>query len=111
MNGTVHWGTPASHQYIGSSYDLPAGDFSDEFHVFSIKWEPDSITFYVDDNQYFKFTAPETGAYDYPFNAPQFFIFNVAVGGNWPGPPDNNTVFPERMFVDYVRVFQDNAAR
>ncbi len=110
-NGTVHWGTPASHQYIGSSYDLPAGDFSDDFHVFSINWKQDSISWYVDDNLYFKFKASGTGAYDYPFNAPQFFIFNVAVGGDWPEPPDNNTVFPERMFVDYIRVFQENAAR
>ncbi|MEC7389180.1 MAG: glycoside hydrolase family 16 protein, partial [Pseudomonadota bacterium] len=37
-----------------------------------------------------------------------FFIFNIAVGGNWPGYPDSTTVFPQRMVVDYVRVFQQN---
>ncbi len=109
--GTAHWGTSASYQMKGSEYDLATGDFSKEFHVFSIIWKQDSISWYVDDNLFFNFKASETGSYDYPFNAPQFFIFNVAVGGNWPGPPDNTTVFPQRMFVDYVRVFQENTGK
>ncbi len=111
VNGTAHWGTSASHQFKGAKYQLAAGNFSDEFHVFSVQWQQDSISWYVDDNLYFKFKASDTGAYDYPFNAPQFFIFNVAVGGNWPGSPDNNTIFPERMFVDYVRVFRQNTIK
>jgi len=48
----------------------------------------------------------DVGSANYPFNDSQFFIFNLAVGGDWPGPPDNTTTFPQRMFVDYVRVFQ-----
>ena len=43
---------------------------------------------------------------NYPFDQPFFFILNIAVGGNWPGSPDANTVFPQRMIVDYVRVFE-----
>ena len=111
VSGTAHWGTSSSYQQKGSQYILTTGDYSNEFHVFSIEWKQDTISWYVDDNFYFKFKASDTGAYEYPFNAPQFFIFNVAVGGNWPGPPDNSTVFPERMFVDYIRVFQENASR
>jgi beta-glucanase (GH16 family) len=42
----------------------------------------------------------------YPFNKNFFFVFNVAVGGNFPGNPDNSTAFPQWMVVDYVRVFQ-----
>ncbi len=60
----------------------------------------------IDDQLYFTTTATDIGAGNYPFNADQFFIFNVAVGGDWPGPPDSSTSFPQRMFVDYVRVFQ-----
>jgi beta-glucanase (GH16 family) len=60
----------------------------------------------VDDQLFFTGTSSDVGAANYPFNAPEFFIFNVAVGGNWPGPPDGTTPFPQRMFVDYVRVFQ-----
>ena len=81
-------------------------DYSKEFHVFSIEWEKDVIRWYVDDVNFFTMTKADLGGANYPFNDPQFFIFNVAVGGNWPGSPDNTTVFPQRMFVDYVRVFQ-----
>ena len=104
--GTMHWGSSTSHRSKGSSYELSSGDFSDEFHVFSIIWKLDNISSYVDDQLFLETSASDVGAYDYPFNADQFFIFNVAVGGNWPGSPDNTTMFPERMFVDYVRVFQ-----
>jgi beta-glucanase (GH16 family) len=104
--GTMHWGSSTSHGSKGSNYELSSGDFSDEFHVFSIIWKQDNISWYVDDQLFLETSAADVGAYDYPFNADQFFIFNVAVGGNWPGSPENTTVFPERMFVDYVRVFQ-----
>jgi len=69
-------------------------------------WSQDMIKCYVDDNLYLTVTSADAGAGNYPFNADQFFIFNVAVGGDWPGPPDATTLFPQRMFVDYVRVFQ-----
>ena len=51
-------------------------------------------------------TKAEIGGNAYPFNDPFFFIFNIAVGGNWPGSPDASTQFPQWMMVDYVRVFQ-----
>jgi beta-glucanase (GH16 family) len=60
----------------------------------------------VDDQVYM--TAQNTNITNgtWPFNSPSFFIFNVAVGGQWPGNPDSSTIFPQRMLVDYVRVFQ-----
>jgi beta-glucanase (GH16 family) len=107
IHGTIHWkpvnGTNTSK---GAEYNLPSGDFSQQFHVFSIIWSQDTITWLVDDKPFLTTTKADLGAANYPFNAHQFFIFNVAVGGNWPGPPDAGTVFPQRMFVDYVRVFQ-----
>jgi beta-glucanase (GH16 family) len=66
----------------------------------------DSVQFLVDDHMYVSGSSANVTSGTYPFNGPFFFIFNVAVGGNWPGPPDNTTIFPQRMFVDYVRVFQ-----
>ena len=105
--GTIHWkpvtGTNTSK---GAEYNLSSGNFSQQFHVFSIIWTQDMIKWLVDDQLFLTTTKADFGAANYPFNAPQFFIFNVAVGGNWPGPPDANTTFPQRMFVDYVRVFQ-----
>ncbi len=107
VTGTMHWKTStgdATHK--GGNYNLSSNDFSQKFHVFSIIWEQDLIKWYVDDVLYVTNTIADVGTANYPFNADQFFIFNVAVGGNWPGPPDNSTTFPQRMFVDYVRVYQ-----
>jgi beta-glucanase (GH16 family) len=106
-HGTMHWKpVTGSNTSKGAYYDLPSGNFSQEFHVFSIIWSQDQIRWYVDDHLFLTTSKADVGTANYPFNAPQFFIFNVAVGGNWPGPPDNGTAFPQRMFVDYVRVFQ-----
>ncbi len=107
VHGTMHW-KPVSGTNVnkGGSYDLSSGNFSSKFYVFSIIWEEDKVRWYVDDQLYFTFTKADVGAANYPFNASEFFLFNVAVGGNWPGPPDASTIFPQRMFVDYVRVFQ-----
>lgn len=104
--GTMHWkNSVGTHASKGTNYNLSSGDFSQQFHVFSMVWAQDLIKCYVDDQLYLTVSATDVGA-TYPFNADQFFIFNVAVGGNWPGPPDATTQFPQRMFVDYVRVFQ-----
>jgi beta-glucanase (GH16 family) len=95
--------------------DATLADLSGEFHVFALEWEPSEIRYYVDDLEYFSFTAqtvtcdtsqtPLPGAwiFDHPF----FIILNVAIGGGWPGPPDATTVFPVQMLVDYVRVYRD----
>ncbi len=104
--GTMHWkAVTGNHASKGSQYDLSSGNFSQQFHVFSIIWSQDMIKWLVDDQLYLTATSADAGA-NYPFNAAQFFIFNVAVGGDWPGSPDTSTPFPQRMFVDYVRVFQ-----
>lgn len=107
VTGSMHWQqTGGSEGTYNNNYDLSSGDFSQQFHVFSILWQHDSVQFYVDDNLYVNGSIANVTSGTYPFNLPFFFIFNVAVGGNWPGPPDNTTVFPQRMFVDYVRVFE-----
>lgn len=106
--GTAHYGANfANHQFKGRSVALSGGDkFSDEFHVFSIVWTEDKIEWYVDDDIYFEINRNSVGGQPYPFNKDFFFVFNVAVGGNLPGSPDGTTEFPQRMIVDYVRVFQ-----
>jgi beta-glucanase (GH16 family) len=108
VTGSLHWlQQGGSEGTYNNNYDLSSGhDFSQQFHVFSIIWQKDSVQFLVDDQPYVKGGASVVTSGTYPFDSPFFFIFNVAVGGDWPGPPDNTTVFPQRMFVDYVRVFQ-----
>ena len=88
-------------------FSLPSGQkFADDFHLYAVEWEPGTVRFYVDSNLYATFTQSQwpaggTWVFDHPF----FIILNVAVGGDWPGPPDATTVFPQQMLVDYVRVY------
>lgn len=98
--GTAHY-DDGGHKSQGGSYSLTPGNFSDKFHVFTLMWQENSMVWYVDYQKYFQFSKTGT-----PFNSKFFFIMNVAVGGHWPGNPDNTTVFPQSMVVDYVRVFQ-----
>lgn len=108
-HGTAHWGSSFSvHQYDGSSISLPAGQtFSDAFHLFSIDWQPNSITWMMDNVPFYSINSGQMNGQPYPFNAPFFFILNIAVGGNWPGYPDGTTTFPQEMVIDCIRVFQE----
>ncbi len=107
VKATMHWKDGAGgHASKGADYTLSSGNFSQQFHVFSMVWKKDSIRCYVDDHLTTTVTSTDAGPDNYPFNADQFFIINVATGGDWPGPPDASTPFPQQMFVDYVRVFQ-----
>jgi hypothetical protein len=101
VHGTIHWESNG-HASYGGHNSLSSGMFADEFHVFSIIWNQNSITWYRDDIQYHTVDINNLSAFHNNF----FFIFNVAVGGNWPGSPDATTVFPQTMIVDYIRVFQ-----
>ena len=108
VHGTIHFGADwTQHNYVGQGTSLPSGEtFAEEFHVFSIDWNEDGITWFIDDQPFYSVTSTVTGGQPYPFDNPFFFILNVAVGGQWPGYPDATTTFPQFMAVDYVRVFQ-----
>lgn len=107
IHGTAHWGSDFNnHKYKGKSYSI-GEDFSDRFHVFSIQWKQGIIYWYLDDILYYSISFNQMEGQPYPFNDQFHFLFNVAVGGNWPGRPDTTTVFPQQMVVDYVRVFQE----
>lgn len=105
-HGTAHWGPqggPSTNK--GSSYSN-SGKFSEQFHVFSIIWKTNEIVWYVDEEKFFTLTPSVLGNAAWRFNQPFYLIFNVAIGGNWPGDPDDTTQFPQQMEIDYVRVFQ-----
>ena len=106
--GTAHYGVSGTFNTSkGSSTTLSGGaKFSEEFHVFSIDWQEDSITWLMDDQPFFTLTPADIDGNVWRFNDEFFFIANLAVGGNWPGSPDASTVFPQRLIVDYIRVFQ-----
>ncbi len=104
--GSLHWHNNDNTEGTeNATYQITPGDFSQQFHVFSLIWKKDYIQFLVDNTPYeTRYNTDVTNGV-WPFNQSQFFIFNVAVGGNFPGTV-KSAVFPQRMIVDYVRVFQ-----
>ena len=109
---TIHYGEPHAQQQ-GTITDTE-NDFANDFHLYSVEWEPGEIRFFVDDtctltvNDWFTAVEGEDEKpYPAPFDQPFFVQMNLAVGGDWPGDPDENTDFDHAEFeVDYVRVYQ-----
>ncbi|MBN2389731.1 MAG: CIA30 family protein [Anaerolineae bacterium] len=106
VHGTVHGPGYSGANGIGGGYTYTEA-LSNDYHVYAIEWEPDEIRWYFDDTQFFTLThdllpVDAPWVFDHPF----FLIMNVAVGGYWPGYPDETTEFPQTMNVDYVRVYQ-----
>jgi beta-glucanase (GH16 family) len=103
-HGTIHWeGNNKDHASYGNSKTI-SKKLSEEFHVYSIVWDANSINWYFDDVLFNTADIKPTALNEFRENF--FFIMNVAVGGNWPGSPDQTTVFPQKMWVDYVRMYQ-----
>ncbi len=107
VHGTIHGPGYSGGNGIGGSHTLPGGGaYADDFHVFAAEWETNRIRWFMDGQLYFTVTpASLPGGSRWVFTQPQFLLLNLAVGGNWPGPPDPSTVFPQRLTVDYVRVY------
>lgn len=91
----------------GTAHYHPAGFSATGWHIYGMIWTKGQIQYYIDSpaNIYATFT-PTTQAGTWPFDTgPEFVIINLAVGGNWPGPPDSTTVFPAELQVDYLRIY------
>ncbi|PUA28202.1 MAG: hypothetical protein B0W54_17135 [Cellvibrio sp. 79] len=120
MHGTLHFGRVwPNNAYIGDDH-APATNIWEHFHTYAVEWEEGEIRWYVDDVHFA--TQTKEGWYNYywagqtegykigegaaPFDQLFHMILNVAVGGNWPGNPNAQTTFPQKMEVDFVRVYQ-----
>lgn len=110
--GTIHYGAP--HGQKQGTYILSGDSFADSFHEFSVEWEPgkfrwyiDDILFYEENNWFAKSRGGEDFDYPAPFDQDFYIQLNLAVGGDWPGKPDDSTDFEKAKFeIDYVRVYQ-----
>jgi beta-glucanase (GH16 family) len=109
--GSLHGPGYSGGNARSRAYVLPSGGrFDTDFHVFAVEWKTNQITWSVDGKPYHVQTpstipAGTSWVFDHPF----FVILNLAVGGNYVGPPDASTVFPQTLLVDYVRVYQVGA--
>jgi beta-glucanase (GH16 family) len=108
VHGTIH--TQAYNHIIGTqktdTFYVP--DAETNFHLYAIEWTEEKIDFFVDDEKYFSFYNEHTGYTTWPFDQRFHLLLNIAVGGSWGGQqgidPD---IWPQKMWVDYVRVFQN----
>jgi beta-glucanase (GH16 family) len=104
---TLHGPGYSGGKGIQAHFDLPAGQaVNTGFHLYAAEWSPNAISFFVDDHLF----ATQTRASLPPgapwvFDHPFYLLLNLAIGGPWPGYPDQTTTFPQSMLVDYVRVY------
>jgi len=108
LHGTIH-GPGSSGPYgLSHTFTSPgAGTFTNSFHVYAVEWDAKEIRWYVDRALYAverktQFSQDQPWVFDHPF----IILLNLAVGGDWPGNPDDTITFPQSMKVDYVRVYQ-----
>jgi len=111
VHGTVH-----TRAYYWMVWEQRKGrilldDVADTFHVYTVEWMPDRIDAFVDGTHYFSYMNEQQGWEAWPFDKPFHLILNVAVGGAWgrAGGPIDDTVFPQQMLVDYVRVYRQGS--
>ncbi|ABR34976.1 family 16 glycosylhydrolase [Clostridium beijerinckii] len=105
IHGTIHWDSTGNNTHAQYGAASPNIDVT-QYHVYSIEWDASSIKWFVDGTQYLEANIANNINGTEEFHKPFFILFNLAVGGNWPGNPDGSTPFPAKMYVDYVRVYQ-----
>ena len=106
IHGSVHGPGYSGPEALTGSFTFPNERVGDDFHVFAAEWEPQAVRFYVDEKLYqTKTPADLPPGRRWVFDHPFFVILNLAVGGSMPGSPEDSIVFPQRLLVDYVRVY------
>lgn len=104
--GSIHGPGYSGGEAITTPYALQNSRFDNDFFVYAVEWNANKIDFFVNNYLYKRITPADVKG-EWVFNQPFFLIMNIAVGGNFVGPPNNNTPFPGTMTVDYVRVYKE----
>jgi len=109
IHGSIHGPGFSAGNAITKPFGLKNSRFDSEYHLFAIEWFPDRIDFFIDDFLYQRISQGDVDNADgeWVFNKPFFLILNVAVGGTFVGFPTAETPFPQKMIVDYVRVYTE----
>ncbi len=106
--GTLHYGNIGGGSANNSTTTLLPSGTTNDFHTYAVEWAPSEIRWYLDGVLYKTVNSwfSGGGAFPAPFDVPFHLILNMAVGGNFPGDPDGNSIFPQEFVVDYVRVYE-----
>ena len=98
--------TPASHGNTINTKKVVVEDIEEGYHLYKAVWTKDFIEFFIDGKAIYKFVPEEYDAAHYPFRKPFYFLINMAVGGNFGGPDVDDAIFPQKFYVDYIKVKQ-----
>ncbi len=109
--GTIHFGGEFPGNLRSEERYTPSTDVTEEFHTYAVEWDATEIRWYVNDTLYAVQNSWSSTAAPFPapFDQPFYIIFNVAVGGRFPGPPNGATPLPVTMEVDWVRVYSGDS--
>jgi beta-glucanase (GH16 family) len=99
--GTAHW---HNEKHVSSGSRIPCD--VRQYHNYSIEWNQDSLRWLLDNKRYYAVCIKDSINSTAEFHKPFYLLLNLAIGGNWPKNPDATTVFPDTVFVDYVRLFR-----
>ncbi|MFK8055250.1 MAG: glycoside hydrolase family 16 protein [Saprospiraceae bacterium] len=106
---TVH--TQAFNHMIGNQHSsrVELKEMSEEFHTYQLDWKADSVRIGVDGTYYYTYHKPDTATRSsWPFDVEHYLLLNIAVGGNWGGHQGvDTTIWPQRMEIDWVRMYTD----
>lgn len=102
LYGTAHWDKDG-HKSKGSKTSCNVS----EWHNYAVEWDADSLRWLLDDKRYFAVAINDTTESMHEFHKPHYLLLNFAIGGDWPKSPDSTSVFPDTVFVDYVRVYSN----
>lgn len=110
VHGTIHYGAEWPNNLFSGDTYMVATDATSDFHVYALEWDEAEMRWYVDGVLFGLQNSWSTTSASFPAPFDQSFhiLLNVAVGGDWPGSPEANTVFPVTMDVDYIRVYSGN---
>lgn len=104
IHTTLH--TPASYGETENTKVTRVKNVTEDFHTYKIDWDKDAITFYIDNKKVYTFSPKKKDDTVYPFRHPFYFLLNMAIGGNFGGPEVDDSIFPKRFYIDYIRVYK-----
>lgn len=102
---TLH--TPARHADNGNSKKTKIEGIEEGYHLYKVNWNKDFIEFFIDNNSVYKFVPEDYSEEIYPFRKDFYLLINMAIGGNFGGPEVDDSIFPQKFYLDYITVTQN----
>jgi beta-glucanase (GH16 family) len=98
--------TQDSHGNTINTKKTTVPNIEEGFHLYAIDWTKDKIVFLIDNKEVYTFQPEPKNENTWPFNQPFYIIVNAAVGGNFGGHEIDQSIFPQKFEIDYIKVYQ-----